>query len=564
MSRARLFLLFAMLPVALASSGQARELEQLTLTRALREELGRSLQLVLPGAPRPHYLAYTVLDSDLLSIGAEFGGLLHSSRNRQRHLRIDLRIGDTRVDNSMYFHPSAFLFRQHQRWFPLDDDRAALRRSLWLGTDDAYKGAVDILLKKRAHLASHPRDTDHPGDFSPAPPARGAKELAGALPDPARWEGVLRRLSAAYREFPEVQAGELVLGGQILRRHLVSSEGSLAYESRSIVTLGLNARVQAEDGMVLWARGSIVVPSAELLPSEEALLAEVRRRLRELVARRSAPVGDDYTGPVLFEGEAAAQVLRAVLVRQLSGTPPPSGLGGAIGGSAFEGLTDRLVLSPAFTVVDDPTLERWQKSPLVGRYHFDDEGVVGERVTLIERGKLKAFLMSRTPRKGLSRSNGHARHIGFGHVGAISNLLVSAKGVPRRELIRRLLAEARKRGEPHAYVVRQLSSATCTPFGCRGGDRIRVASKLGLDGKEVPVRGLRLGQIPVTALRQILAAGDQPTVQSVAGSGRWTSASFPAMPTSLVTPALLFADVPIKKLKSPRRALPILPSPHHR
>jgi hypothetical protein len=42
----------------------------------------------------------------------------------------------------------------------------------------------------------------------------------------------------------------------------------------------------------------------------------------ELVALRSAPAVMNYTGPILFEGEAVAQVLAHLMVRHLSGTPP--------------------------------------------------------------------------------------------------------------------------------------------------------------------------------------------------------------------------------------------------
>jgi hypothetical protein len=549
------------LAVCWATASEARDLDREPLVRALRAELARSVRIGLPGMPRPHYVGYTVLDSDRLSLSAEFGGLVLSDRQRHRHLRADVRVGSAAVDNSLFLQPGLFSGRQHKTWFPLEDDEPALRWNIWLTTDDAYKAAVETLQKKRAHLASNPRDADHPGDFSAAPAARGERELAGAAPDRARWEGILRRLTAAYREFPDVQAGDIQLDAQTLRRHLVSSEGALAYESRSVVALRIGARTQADDGMVLRAASSIAAPSADALPKEEALAAEVRRLLRELVDRRAAPLGKDYSGPVLFEGDAAAQVLRALLVPHLSGTPPATTPWRTIPGTAFEGLTDRVVMSPAFTVVDDPTLESWRSRPLVGRYHLDDEGVVGQRVKLIDRGKLKTFLMSRTPRKGVPSSNGHGRYAFFGHRGAISNLVVSAKGVPRRELIRRLLAEAKKRGEQHALVVRELAAGSCTPFGCSdAGGRI-VAARVDADGRETLLRGLRLHALPVSALRQIVAAGDRPLVHNDAGLSRWSSAGYPATPTSVVTPALLFSDVQIMKVKSTRRALPLLPSP---
>src|SRR3990172_6220537 len=77
--------------------------------------------------------------------------------------------------------------------------------------------------------------------------------------------------------------------------------------------------------------------------------------------------------------------------------------------TAFSGKLGKRILPPGTRVYDDPTLLELGGRRLWGSYAFDDEGVAGSKVVLVEEGILKTFLMSRTPRKGLERSNGHGR-----------------------------------------------------------------------------------------------------------------------------------------------------------
>jgi hypothetical protein len=46
---------------------------------------------------------------------------------------------------------------------------------------------------------------------------------------------------------------------------------------------------------------------------------------------------------------------------------------------------------------------------LNGRFQYDDEGVAAQRVTLVDKGILKNFLMSRSPIANFPTSNGHGR-----------------------------------------------------------------------------------------------------------------------------------------------------------
>jgi len=88
------------------------------------------------------------------------------------------------------------------------------------------------------------------------------------------------------------------------------------------------------------------------------------------------------------------------------------------------------VLPKGFSVIDDPGLSRWDGTTLLGGYPIDDEGVVAQRVELVQNGILRRLLMSRTPSKEFRGSNGHGRYgYSTGAVGWPSNLVVRARRV---------------------------------------------------------------------------------------------------------------------------------------
>jgi hypothetical protein len=295
--------------------------------------------------------------------------------------------------------------------------------------------------------------------------------------------------------------------------------------------------------------------------------------LGELQQLRRAPLLESYTGPVLFEGLAAAQLMRALLPGNLSGTRPALGPNGRRAkGTRFAGKIGKPVLPPSISVEDDPTLRELGGVPLVGAYSLDDEGVPARKVLLVQRGKLKGFLMSRSPRKDFPHSNGHGRVGLVGEVrGRVGNLLVKARGKSRRQLRRMLLARARAAGEDVAMVVRQLEQPrggrsvffrALMGIGATGVPRPVLAYKVGSDGKETLVRGLEFAQVPVRALRQIIGVGRKPTVHNYTGAvGGIPLPGRMGIPRAVVSPDLLFQELELTRAKGKRRKLPLLPRP---
>jgi hypothetical protein len=131
-----------------------------------------------------------------------------------------------------------------------------------------------------------------------------------------------------------------------------------------------------------------------------------------VTALSKAPKGEDYSGPVLFEGVAGAQIFAEVLGKNLALTRRPVSEGGRGGGfqpSELEGRIGARVLPDSFDVVDDPTQTEWRGRPLFGHYETDREGVAPAALRLVEKGVLKGYLLTRQPVRGFEGSNGRAR-----------------------------------------------------------------------------------------------------------------------------------------------------------
>ena len=131
--------------------------------------------------------------------------------------------------------------------------------------------------------------------------------------------------------------------------------------------------VRDADGLPRRATSTGMPPDAELERGIAALAANT-------AALAGAPTGEDYSGPVLFEGVAAAQIFAEMLGRNLALDAPPGrsnpAAPGAFPDSELEGRLGARILPEWMDVVDDPTQTEWRGRPLFGHYEVDREGVV--------------------------------------------------------------------------------------------------------------------------------------------------------------------------------------------
>jgi TldD protein len=574
----------ALLLAATVGLAAGAEPESDALMAALAAELSRSMELRVESLERPYFIAYRLGDVETFEVEASLGTLVSASEvTRSRWLRPEVRVGSFALDSSEFFGRRSFSGGRSEFGRPavLDDDGAALRHDVWLATDEAYKGAVERFAQKRAALKNRV-ETEAIADFTAEPAAAALLPARAATPDPARWREAVRRASAVFRDFPAIQESNVRLQVTAGRKYLVNSEGTRLRLPAGIATLSIRAATQASDGAPLKDFAVFAARRLEELPSEAELSAAARRVAERLTALQAAPALESYTGPVLFAGQAAAELFAQVLVPQLSGQRPPvfemEQMAAVMPKNDLADKLEQPILPAFLSVVDDPTQESFGGRPLFGSYVFDDEGVRAAPLTLVENGVLKTLLMSRRPRKEIGRSNGHGRGpIQSAAGAAIGNLFVKAaegKGMvdTKGELIRVCREEGRKIGLL-IRVLDQPGSAGAGPMGSpmpgRQGRPILSAPLEAYrvfadDGHEELVRGLVPGEVTVRTLKDIVAAGRDPYVSSrlVPGGGLFGAfGGAESIPASIVAPSVLVREMEFSREPGSRQKTPLLVSP---
>jgi predicted Zn-dependent protease len=582
-NRARVFAALAVVGLALAPVSSPRagvRADDSAVRAALRDELARSTaELRLGDEPRPYYVAYTILDTRQATVSATFGAVTAAHAYQGRLLRTDVRVGSPAFDNTN-FEPGAKIDA-----LPEEDDYAALRRELWLRTDEAYKQALELLARKRAAAAGQAGGEDDPalGDFSKEPPAKVEVPFPAGEVEPEALRATVAKLSAIFREYPTITSARVTGTWVIVRRRMASSEDTWVDDFQRAVRLDVVAETQADDGMKLRD----FVPFSALEPSGLPPLPEMEKAVRamatELVAMRTAPIAETGAGAVLFEGLAAAQLTKLLLADHLAGTPPPKTASAASDdGGQQSTLATKLkqkVAAPLLSAADDPTLAvvpgKAPGVPLFGAYKVDDEGVPAQRVVLVEHGVLEGLLMTRTPRKEIARSNGHARAPRFaGPHAHVGTLVLSAQkdAAQTRKGLLSELARIAKGGGVTTYVVRLLDDGlvplgdgddltSLFTFGMGGGHGpppIRPLVVYRIEGgKETLVRGLALENLETRSLKDVTAAGKDAVVYNYIDEGN----GFAGVPTTIIAPPLVVSDVDIRRLTGKNRRPPLYPPP---
>ena len=267
-----------------------------------------------------------------------------------------------------------------------------------------------------------------------------------------------------------------------------------------------------------------------------------QRTLKDLLSfneLRQAPVVDaeDYHGPVLFSGDAAADVFNRLFVPNIEADRPDIGTTARTQG-AYQSSFRSPVLPPFLSVKDDPTERTFAGQSLLGSYTVDDEGEPVAPVTIVDHGKLVNYLLGREPVKDFPASNGHGRAAlgqpAHSRAGVIQ--VESSQNLTDQQLQAKLLALAKDQGRD-VYEVETLGNEL-TP---------RLLFRVSPNGSRTLVRGAVFDELDQRSLRsEIVAAGGKPFLSQQLGP----------IPETTIVPSLLFADIAVKRATQEQGKVP--------
>ncbi len=530
--------------------------------RALSEECQRTMKLLkVPGYPRPYYISYMLRHVHTTEIWGRLGNINHQVNQANRNLYCDCRVGSYKYDQVLEggLDDNDTERESYENVdMPIGNDIDALKFHVWRLTDIRYREAVrDFLRKKSIHITYLDPNNDLPSFRRRKP----QNDLSHRPPKPVSvdyWRRFVKSSSKVAKSYPEVKNSWVDVRVRDYTRVFVNSEGSQIVDSKRICELACVLWMLTPSGDGIESRITHVTENLDELPNLRAFNKEIRSRIKLLNDLADAPTLKSYAGPVLLAAQPAGILMHEVLGHRLEG----SRLLSSREGQTFKRDLGRQILPSSMSVLDDPTAAESHGVRTVGSYRYDDEGSEAKKVSLVRNGKLVGFLTGRAPVNEKRRpGNGHARS--EYHERPISRMghleIQSTGGLNHEELKALFVEEIRRQGQPYGIMVLEAEGGeTATDaynFQAFMGS-ISLATQVWADGRENLVRNVNFVGTPLSALRTIMAAGDEPECHNA-----FCGAESGVVPVSTTCPALLLSNLELQARDQRKFTQYVLPMP---
>jgi TldD protein len=529
-----------------------------SLIDILKTELDRNYSILKEKAdPAPYYISYAVTEQQAEFLSGTLGTLQARTAGATRTLDVAVRVGSYKLDN---YHST----RGERPQFgggsalPIENVDDAIRRRLWLDTDRTLRAASQRLVNLKTSTQVNVADEDKSDDFSREEPSVSVSEPKKIVVNGDEWAAKVRRWSGEFAKYSRVLTSNVSIRLANETKYLVTTEGTRLQHGRPFIRITMAAQAKASDGMDLFTTESFEAQDPSGLPKDAEVMAAVNKVGKELTGLLDAPVVDPFVGPAILSGEAAGVFFHEIFGHRIEGHRQKD----ETDGQTFTKSVNSKILPEFLSVVFDPTRKSVRNIDLNGTYFYDDEGVKARPVTVVENGILKTFLMSRSPIRGFSNSNGHGRRQpGLEVVSRQSNLIVeSAKQVTNQRLRQLLVEEVKKQGKPYGFYFQQVTGGYTTT-GRSGFQSYKVLPlivyRVYADGRpDELVRGVDIVGTPLASFARIVATSDTAEVFN-----GYCGAESGNVPVSAVSPAILISEIEIQKKDKGRDRPPLLPAP---
>ncbi len=555
---------WAATPAGRTVAAAAEEQTQATpspVIATMSQELDREMPILSKANPPAYFLSYILTSTDRTEVMGSNGALLSSEDSHTRWLETQVRVGSYDLDNTHKVGNSQQGPASVGTSVPVDNAPDVLRRAMWAETDKQFRAASEALIKINTSKEVQAQTAEeHAPDFAREDPHTFYGPEVSVHPDRKPWEEKVRLYTRAFRASPQILNSIVTFSATGDNQYQVTSEGTKLQFGQVHYRLELFIQGKAPDGMDINRYYNFDWTNPADAPDDKAVLAEGQVLRKELEALVAAPLVEPYAGPALLTGRATAVFFHEVFGHRAEGFRQKD----INEGQTFARKVGEDILPKFLSIYDDPTKRTLGKDILIGYYPYDDEGTPSERVTLVDRGVLKNFEMSRQPLTGFPHSNGHGRRqIGAQPVSRQGNLIVeSSLKVSNAELRRKLIEEIKRQNKPFGLLIDDIAGGfTFTGRGQPQAFQVQplVVYKVFPDGRpDQLVRGVDIVGTPLVSLTKIVATGD--TMETFNG---YCGAESGSVPVSASAPAILITEMEVQKKETSTDKPPILPSPAH-
>lgn len=620
MKRILMFIMPLVLVLALSLQVYGQESSRNVISRAMKDEIKRNMEnLEIKDLKKPFFISYNLQDAKVMNIKASLGAIIMSKMEPVRDHNVRVMVGDYKRNDENFIDPGSrgggrSPISQNTEKLPLEDDYFGIRRSLWSATDEVYKSATETYERKISAIEQQNLSEEEKNlpDFAEAPKVTKKLPKREFKFEPEKWEQTAKEVSAIFKNYPEIFTSSVKVNFYSADAFFVNSEGTEMIYPISIAGIRVNAHTQADDGEPLYDHVSYFGLTPADLPDKQKIMNEVKAMAENLKKLREAPALEQiYTGPILFEGQAAAELIAQKLFSNDGGLiakrKPIYGdmrmmmFMERSAGKSLEDKIDMKVVSKEMSVTAKPKTKQYDGKSLIGSYEVDEEGVAPpDELVLIEGGMLKTLLNNRIPTKKKAASNGHQRYSINGSrvrqtVGPGVIEVDYEGGAKKADMKQALIDAAKEEGLQFAYIVRKVQyeaagmdkkfDPSAMMSSMMGGQQKETFSKpiqiYRVDvatGEEQLVRGAELGDISVGSLKDLLNGSKEKyvynTIYSGSGGGGGGmggfysilfggSESMSGIPASFIVPeSLLLEEADVKEEERAITAkLPVVENP---
>jgi TldD protein len=550
------------IPASPVQAAQPAQVAPAPLLAAVQQEMDREMAAIGKADPPAYFLSYTVTDNDRSEVTGSNGALLSSQQQRSRWLEGQVRVGSYQLDNTHHVgndgpgFPGSF-----GEPIPIDDDTAVLKRAMWRQTESQYRAAAEAFIKVKTGKDVQVQTVAQGApDFSREKAQVYYGPRASYALDRRPWEEKVRLYTHSFRSSSSVLNSIVTFTAQAQNQYQVTTEGTKLQFGAVRYRLELFIQGKATDGMDIERYYNFDWVDPAQAPEDKAVLAQCAILQKELESLVQAPLAEPFAGPAMLTGRAAAVFFHEVFGHRDEGFRQKD-----IGeGQTFAGKVGEQLLPNFISIVDDPTAAKLGTTVLLGNYPYDDEGIASQKVTLVDRGVLRNFEMSRQPLNGFPQSNGHGRRqVGLPPVSRQGNLIVeSSNKVTNARLRQMFIEEVRRQNKPFGLLIDDISGGfTFTGRSQPQAFQVQplVVYRVYADGRpDELVRGVDIVGTPLVSLQKIMATGDTAEVFN-----GYCGAESGSVPVAAAAPALLISEMEVQKKQTSTDRPPILPPPAH-
>jgi hypothetical protein len=450
---------------------------------AMKQEIKRGMDsLKIEKMLSPNFISYSISDANTLQIKAILGSIVTSDERPIRQFENRVLVGENGKTNENYLDENnMWAWNRYSNEVPFSNNKNDIRRALWLYTDNNYKNAITNYEAKISALSQQSLTEEEKQllDFCIVSKSETVVPYQSNKIIKTQFESIARNLSSVFKKYPKIQKSNVNIFAFDSQVYFANSEGSSAQYPVQITSIKVVATTQAPSGEVLNDHVLWFCKNPSQLPDEKTMIAEIEKMANNLseLTQKTA-INEPYSGPILFEGQAAAEVFLQKFFTNVNGLicvrKPVVGSEQIISmapdkvkENSLEAMINKKIISRDISIEALPTLTDFQNTNLVGSYIADAEGIKApEKLILVENGVLKNLLCSRTPTLKMKQSNGHARAaLSNGGITTVTGPGVikmtnnnPATSVNKAKLKEMLLAAAKEEDLEYAYIVRKIIS----------------------------------------------------------------------------------------------------------